>query len=60
MDKAEQFVAGLEVLGSYAYALEMATIQGTLPDAVKQQLTDLAVKMATKIDELRTLAQEAC
>jgi HPt (histidine-containing phosphotransfer) domain-containing protein len=56
-DLARQIVAGLEELGALAMSLEMAAIQGTLPDDVKQQLASLASDMAQKIDALRALAR---
>jgi hypothetical protein len=54
---SDKIVTGLEELGSMAMSLEMAAIQGSLPDQVKQDLSGLASQMAAKIDEVRTLAR---
>jgi hypothetical protein len=53
---SDQLIAGLERLGSDAYRLELVALNGSVPEDVRKQVSDIAGRLAVGIDALRTLA----
>jgi hypothetical protein len=56
---SHKMVAGIEGIGAMSVTFMLLTVEDrTLPDAVRKRMTDIAMDLAQRTDELRTLAKE--